>query len=140
MDQCLIILEILGFFNYIKNSITPDFKNPCDNQALKRLFRDNGIETDSKIFPITYAGARLVGVIAPRAKSRFVPFSYFAFEQAFRLDQACVSFFQGLQKTPWNQLQTVCECPRLPSQKSRGLLRNRSVSSLLWRLTVFLIQ
>ncbi|NOX34725.1 MAG: site-specific integrase [Deltaproteobacteria bacterium] len=27
------------FFNYIKNSIDPDFKNPCDNQALKRLFR-----------------------------------------------------------------------------------------------------
>lgn len=137
---------LAAFLNYIKNSIDPDFKNPCDNQALKRLFRagkniqfkilekdivdeiifrtqnqrnrimlelmargcmrigevlnltpmdidarkvivqdpksgkdfetvflpqkvidrmkkyiqDNGIETDSKIFPITYAGARLV--------------------------------------------------------------------------------
>ena len=64
----------------------------------------------------------------------------FDFEQAFKSDQACVSFFQGLQKIPWNQLQTVCECPRLPFQKSRGLLCNRSVSSLLWRLIVFLIQ
>ena len=28
-----------AFFNYIKNSIEPNFKNPCDNLALKRLFR-----------------------------------------------------------------------------------------------------
>ena len=30
---------LTAFFNYIKNSIDPDFKNPCDNQALRRLFR-----------------------------------------------------------------------------------------------------
>ncbi len=30
---------IAAFFNYIKISINTDFKNPCDNQALKRLFR-----------------------------------------------------------------------------------------------------
>ena len=41
---------------------------------VKNYIRDNVIETDSKIFLITYAGARLVGVIAPRAKSRFAPF------------------------------------------------------------------
>ena len=29
---------LAAFLNYIKNSIDPDFKNPCDNQALKRLF------------------------------------------------------------------------------------------------------
>jgi integrase len=28
-----------AFFNYIKNSIDPDFQNPCDNPALKKLFR-----------------------------------------------------------------------------------------------------
>jgi hypothetical protein len=40
---------------------------------MENYIRDNRIETDSKIFPITFAGARLVGVIAPRAKSRFAP-------------------------------------------------------------------
>jgi hypothetical protein len=28
-----------AFFNYIKNSIEPDFQNPCDNPALRKLFR-----------------------------------------------------------------------------------------------------
>jgi len=28
-----------AFFNYIKDSIDSSFNNPCDNQALKRLFR-----------------------------------------------------------------------------------------------------
>jgi len=30
---------IKHFFNYIKNSIDPDFQNPCDNSALRKLFR-----------------------------------------------------------------------------------------------------
>ena len=28
-----------AFFNYIKNSVDPDFQNPCDNPGLKNLFR-----------------------------------------------------------------------------------------------------
>jgi hypothetical protein len=28
-----------AFFNYIKNSIDPDFQNPCDNPALRKLLR-----------------------------------------------------------------------------------------------------
>jgi integrase/recombinase XerD len=28
-----------AFFNFIKNSIEPDFQNPCDNPALRKLFR-----------------------------------------------------------------------------------------------------
>jgi integrase len=28
-----------AFFNYIKNSVDPDFQNPCDNPALRKLFR-----------------------------------------------------------------------------------------------------
>ena len=28
-----------AFFNYLKNSIDPDLLNPCDNPALKKLFR-----------------------------------------------------------------------------------------------------
>ena len=28
-----------AFFNFIKNSIDPDFQNPCDNPALRKLFR-----------------------------------------------------------------------------------------------------
>ena len=28
-----------AFFNYIKNSIDPEFQNPCDNPALRKLFR-----------------------------------------------------------------------------------------------------
>jgi integrase/recombinase XerD len=28
-----------AFFNYIKNSVNPDFQNPCDNPALRKLFR-----------------------------------------------------------------------------------------------------
>jgi len=47
---------------------------------IKNYIRDNVIETDSTFFLLTYAGARLVRVIAPRAKSRSAPFSYFAFE------------------------------------------------------------
>ena len=37
--QQLRFTLLAAFFNHIKNSINPDFKNPCDNQALKRLFR-----------------------------------------------------------------------------------------------------
>ena len=28
-----------AFFNYIHNSIDPDFQNPCNNAALRKLFR-----------------------------------------------------------------------------------------------------
>ena len=28
-----------AFFNFIKNSLNPEFKNPCDNPALRKLFR-----------------------------------------------------------------------------------------------------
>lgn len=28
-----------AFFNYIKNSVDPDVQNPCDNPALKKLFK-----------------------------------------------------------------------------------------------------
>jgi len=28
-----------AFFNFIKNSVEPDFQNPCDNPALRKLFR-----------------------------------------------------------------------------------------------------
>ena len=30
---------LFAFLNYIKNSVDPDFQNPCDNPALKKLFR-----------------------------------------------------------------------------------------------------
>jgi integrase len=30
---------LAAFFNYIKNSVDPDFQNPCDNPALRKLFR-----------------------------------------------------------------------------------------------------
>jgi len=39
---------LAAFFNYIKNSIDPAFQNPCDNQALRRLFRA-GKNTQFKI-------------------------------------------------------------------------------------------
>ena len=28
-----------AFFNFIKNSVNPDFQNPCDNPALRKLFK-----------------------------------------------------------------------------------------------------
>jgi len=28
-----------AFFNYIKNAVEPGFQNPCDNPALRKLFR-----------------------------------------------------------------------------------------------------
>ena len=28
-----------AFFNYIKNSVEPDFQNPCDNPALRKPFQ-----------------------------------------------------------------------------------------------------
>ncbi len=31
---------LAAFFNFIKNSIEPDFQNPCDNPALRKLFRE----------------------------------------------------------------------------------------------------
>jgi integrase len=30
---------LAAFFNYIKNSVEPDFQNPCDNPALRKLFK-----------------------------------------------------------------------------------------------------
>jgi integrase/recombinase XerD len=30
---------LAAFFNYIKNSVDPDLQNPCDNAALRKLFR-----------------------------------------------------------------------------------------------------
>jgi site-specific recombinase XerD len=35
----LRFILLTAFFNFIKNSIDPDFKNPCDNPALRRLFK-----------------------------------------------------------------------------------------------------
>ena len=31
--------HLLSFFNFIKNNIDPDFRNPCDTPMLKKLFR-----------------------------------------------------------------------------------------------------
>jgi integrase/recombinase XerD len=31
--------HLLAFFNFIKNNIDPDFRNPCDTPMLKKLFR-----------------------------------------------------------------------------------------------------
>ena len=28
-----------AFFNFIKNSLDPDFQNPCDNPAIRKLFK-----------------------------------------------------------------------------------------------------
>jgi len=28
-----------AFFNYIKDSVNPGFQNPCDNPALRKLFK-----------------------------------------------------------------------------------------------------
>jgi integrase/recombinase XerD len=28
-----------AFFNFVKNSLDPEFHNPCDNSALRKLFR-----------------------------------------------------------------------------------------------------
>jgi integrase/recombinase XerD len=30
---------LAAFFNFIKNSVNPDFQNPCDNPALRKLFK-----------------------------------------------------------------------------------------------------
>jgi integrase/recombinase XerD len=30
---------LAAFFNFIKNSVDPDFRNPCDNPALRKLFK-----------------------------------------------------------------------------------------------------
>jgi len=30
---------LAAFFNFIKNSVDLDFQNPCDNQALRKLFK-----------------------------------------------------------------------------------------------------
>ena len=37
-----------AFFNFIKNSVDPDFQNPCDNLALRKLFK-TGKATQFKI-------------------------------------------------------------------------------------------
>jgi integrase/recombinase XerD len=31
--------HVLAFFNFIKNNLDPDFRNPCDTPMLKKLFR-----------------------------------------------------------------------------------------------------
>jgi len=31
--------HLLAFFNFIKNNLDPDFRNPCDTPMLKKLFR-----------------------------------------------------------------------------------------------------
>ena len=31
--------HLLAFFNFVKNNLDPDFKNPCDTPMLKKLFR-----------------------------------------------------------------------------------------------------
>jgi len=31
--------HLLAFFNFIKNNLNPDFRNPCDTPMLKKLFR-----------------------------------------------------------------------------------------------------
>lgn len=28
-----------AYFNFLRNSVDPNFKNPCDNPALRKLFR-----------------------------------------------------------------------------------------------------
>ena len=35
--------HITSFFNFIKNNIDPELKNPCDNRILKKLFRSKPI-------------------------------------------------------------------------------------------------
>ena len=30
---------LAAFFNFIKNSVDPEFQNPCDNPALRKLFK-----------------------------------------------------------------------------------------------------
>ena len=39
---------LTAFFNFIKNSVDPDFQNPCDNHALRKLFK-TGKATQFKI-------------------------------------------------------------------------------------------
>ena len=31
--------HLLAFFNFIKNNLDPEFRNPCDTPMLKKLFR-----------------------------------------------------------------------------------------------------
>ncbi|MBW1769153.1 MAG: site-specific integrase [Deltaproteobacteria bacterium] len=31
--------HLLAFFNFVKNNLDPDYKNPCDTPMLKKLFR-----------------------------------------------------------------------------------------------------
>jgi integrase/recombinase XerD len=31
--------HLLAFFNFVKNNIDPDFRNPCDTPMMKKLFR-----------------------------------------------------------------------------------------------------
>ena len=39
---------LTAFFNFIKNSVDPDFQNPCGNHALRKLFK-TGKATQFKI-------------------------------------------------------------------------------------------
>jgi integrase len=32
--------HLSAFFNFIRNNLDPDFRNPCDTPAMKRLFRN----------------------------------------------------------------------------------------------------
>jgi len=68
-----------AFFNYIKNSVDPDFQNPCENPALKKLFRAgklvqfNILEKemiDEIIFRTPNTRNRLILELMPRAGMR----------------------------------------------------------------------
>ena len=32
--------SLIAFFNYIKNSINPNFQNPCDKPILRKIFKN----------------------------------------------------------------------------------------------------
>jgi integrase len=62
--------SLKAFFNYIRNTIDFEIKNPCDTPILKKIFREKrpqpwkiiekGIGPESRIFPITYNAARMM--------------------------------------------------------------------------------
>jgi len=71
--------SLLSFFNFIKNNIDPDFRNPCDTPMLKKLFRAkpsfhwNIIEketVDEIIFRITKPRNRLIIELMARGGMR----------------------------------------------------------------------
>jgi len=38
--KCNRYSSLKAFFNYIKNSIDPNFQNPCDTRILRKIFKD----------------------------------------------------------------------------------------------------